>query len=197
MRTLEAVHVAIGLVHVPSRVRRQRSLPLPDGTTMVLRIAAGDESALSEASTALDRPPALLHDAAAFFIEQILLCPEADSYRILGASPDAAAGDLRRNMALLLKWLHPDANRQSGRSIFAGRVTQAWENVKTAERRAAYDTANRAHDAAPRLRNRPDLRRELRRTASRRRSGLWESERRGLLRRAMSLLLGAKSHRRR
>lgn len=197
MSTLEAVQVAIDLVHVPSRVRRQKSLPLPEGIPVVLRIAAGDEGALSEASHAVDRPPALLRNAAAFFIEQILLCPDADSYRVLGASRDATAGELRRNMALLLKWVHPDANRQSGRSIFAGRVTQAWENVKTPERRAAYDTASRAHDVAPRAQTRPDVRRQNKRYASRRRTGLWESERQGLLRRAVSLLLGGKSHRRR
>jgi hypothetical protein len=197
MSTLEAVHVAIDLIHVPSRVRRQKSLPLPDGTTIVLRIAAGDESALSEASNAVDRPPALLHNAAAFFIEQILLCPDADSYRVLGASTDATGGELRRNMALLLKWVHPDVNQQSDRSIFARRVTQAWENVKTPERRAAYDTASRAQDVAPRVRNRPDGGRRFQRYASRRHSGLWESEHQGLLRRAMSLLLGGKRPRRR
>jgi len=196
MSALEAVHVAIDLVHVPSRVRRQKSLPLPAGMMVLLRIAAGDESALSEAANAVDRSPALLRNAAAFFIEQILLCPDADSYRVLGAYPDATASELRRNMALLLKWLHPDANRQSDRSIFAGRVTQAWENVKTPERRAAYDTASRVKDTAPRLQRRPDARRRFRRYASRRHSGLWEIERRGLLRRALSLLIGGKSHRR-
>ena len=196
MSTLEAVQVAIDLVHVPSRVRRQKSLPLPKGIAVVLRIAAGDGGALSEASNVLDRPPALLRNAVAFFIEQILLCPDADSYRVLGASHDATASELRRNMALLLKWVHPDANQQSGQSIFAGRVTQAWENVKTPERRAAYDTASRAHDAAPRVGKRPDARRQFQRYASRRGSGLWESERRGLLRRAVSLLLGGKRRRR-
>jgi len=196
MSTLDAVHVAIDLVHVPSRVRRQKSLPLPAGMMVLLRIAAGDERALSEAANAVDRPPALLHNAAAFFIEQILLSPDADSYRVLGAYSDATAGELRRNMALLLKWVHPDANQQSDRSIFAGRVTQAWENVKTPERRAAYDTASRVKNTASRLQRRPDVRRKFKRSASRRRSGLWESERRGLLHRALMVLLNGKSHRR-
>ena len=46
--------------------------------------------------------------AATFFIEQILFAPHADSYRVLGASPQASASELRRNVALLLRWLHPD-----------------------------------------------------------------------------------------
>jgi hypothetical protein len=35
--------------------------------------------------------------------------------------------ELRRNMALLLRWLHPDL---AERSIFIGRVAAAWNNFK-------------------------------------------------------------------
>ena len=49
-----------------------------------------------------------LREAAAFYIEQILLHPDADHYRVLGAQPDASTAELRRNMALLIRWLHPD-----------------------------------------------------------------------------------------
>ena len=80
-----------------------------------------------------------VREAAAFFVEQILLYPGADSYRVLGARPDATYGELRRNMALLLRWLHPDRDRQGERAIFAARVTRAWSDLKTPERRAAYD----------------------------------------------------------
>ena len=100
-----------------------------------------------------------MRDAAAFYIEQILLAPESDSYRVLGGGPQTSSGDLRRNMALLLKWLHPDMERNgsgnSARSMFAGRVTLAWEDLKTAERRAAYDAVRQDRDAplaAPRQR---------------------------------------------
>ena len=80
-----------------------------------------------------------VRDAAGFFIEQVMLFPEADSYRVLGASPTAANFELRRNMALLLRWLHPDIDQKGERSIFAARVTKAWSDLKTPERRAAYD----------------------------------------------------------
>ena len=80
-----------------------------------------------------------VRDAAGFFIEQVMLFPEADSYRVLGASPTAANFELRRNMALLLRWLHPDIDQKGERSIFAARVTKAWGDLKTPERRAAYD----------------------------------------------------------
>ena len=73
-----------------------------------------------------------------FFIEQAMLYPDADSYRVLGASPKANSSELRRHMSLLLRWLHPDRGL-SERSVFAHRVTRAWNDLKNEERRAAYD----------------------------------------------------------
>jgi hypothetical protein len=134
-----ALQVAIDLLHLPSQVRQIRSGPLPDNVLTLLRIAAGDEEAIREASALVGRSHETVHKAAAFFIEQILLSPDADSYRILGATPAASRDELRRNMALLLRWLHPDLDRRGERSMFAARVTRAWEQLKTHERRAAYD----------------------------------------------------------
>jgi hypothetical protein len=136
-----ALKIAIDLMHVPSQVRLLRSEPLPDGVLTLLRIAAGDAEAEGTAATAAERPPAVVQQAATFFIEQILFAPNADSYRVLGASPQASAAELRRNVALLLRWLHPDRDPQDERSVFVGRVTAAWNDLKTPERRVAYDQA--------------------------------------------------------
>jgi hypothetical protein len=138
-----ALRIAIDLLHVPSQVRLFRAEPLPDGIPLLLRIAAGDAETQSAAAAFMDRPRDVLREAATFFIEQILFAPQADSYRVLGASPQATAGELRRNVALLLRWLHPDLDPKGERSIFIGRVTAAWNDLKTAERRAAYDAARR------------------------------------------------------
>lgn len=139
-----ALRVAIDLVCVPSRARIARSEPLPQGVVILLRIAAGDEAAERDAMELTGRSRDIVLKAAAFFIEQILLCPSADSYRVLGANAQATGSELRRNMALLLRWLHPDMDRQGERSVFATRVTGAWNDLKTAERRASYDEVQRA-----------------------------------------------------
>lgn len=137
MTTATVVRAAIDLMQVPSRVRFVRTAPLPADVRTVLQIAAGDEATEIAAAAAVDRPRQLVREAAAFYIEQILLSPDADSYRVLGAEQTAPEPELRRNMALLLRWLHPDMH--GDRSIFARRVTAAWENLKTPERRALYD----------------------------------------------------------
>jgi hypothetical protein len=138
-----ALKAALDLVHVPTQVRLLRSDPLPDGVPMLLRIAAGEIEAEHAAAALMDRSPDVVRRAAAFFIEQILFAPNADSYRVLGATPQASAGELRRNVALLLRWLHPDRGPGEERSVFVGRVTAAWNDLKTPERRAAYDAALR------------------------------------------------------
>lgn len=102
---------------------------------------AGDDVAVTHAMKVADQSDEVVRQAASFYVEQILLAPEADSYRVLGATPDATIDELRRNMALLLRWLHPDREANSARALFASRVTQAWNDVKTAERRHAYDAA--------------------------------------------------------
>lgn len=147
-----AMKAAINLLHVPSRVRPMRSAALPEGVATLLQIAAGDAEVTRQAAERTGRTPAVVHEAAAFFIEQILLAPEADSYRVLGTHQFATSAELRRNMAMLLKWLHPDMERNatgngSDRSIFAGRVTLAWDDLKTPERRAAYDAELQSRNA--------------------------------------------------
>ncbi len=138
-----ALKIAIDLMHLPSKVRLLRLEPLPDGVLMLLRIAAGDAAAQQTAVEATGRPLETVRRAAAFFIEQILFAPDADSYQVLGTTEQASAADLRRNLALLLRWLHPDLDPGGERSIFVGRVTTAWNNLKTPERRSAYDELRR------------------------------------------------------
>jgi len=137
----EALRQAVDLVKVPSGVRRARREPLPEGLPLLLRLAAGEALEESEVRTT-GHPPELLREAATFYIEQILLAPGSDNYRVLGCMPEASQADLRRNMALLLRCLHPDKG-DAERSVFAARVTAAWNQLKTEDRRSAYDHEKR------------------------------------------------------
>lgn len=200
MGSTSAIKLAIDLVLVPSRVRHVRSEPLPRDVLTLLRVASGDEAVETAAAVAVGRPRELVREACAFFIEQILLCPDADAYRVLGADRSASAPDLRRNMALLLKWLHPDIDRKGNRSMFAARVTTAWDNLKTPERRATYETT-RPPQEATRLARSPVRKntasthpQQLPSRHSRHsfgaRPGSLKQPRIGLLRRAVRLFLG-------
>jgi hypothetical protein len=149
MTDATALKLAIDLTLIPSRVRMLRASPLPEGVPLLLRIAASNQEAMREAVETTAKPPETVQAAAAFFIEQILLRPGADSYHILGARPDATAAQLRQNFALLLRWLHPDVSENAQRSIFVTRVTCAWNDLKTPERRVAYDKSRNSGEVEP------------------------------------------------
>jgi len=147
MRDASALQAALAMVQMPSLVREARRSALPSGMTFLLEVGAGDTKALKEAAELTSYNPDRLRAASGFYIEQILLTNNDDSFRVLGANMETSAADLRRHMALLLKWLHPDVsthdkmNDQIDRSLFANRVTKAWEDLKTQDRRAAYALA--------------------------------------------------------
>ncbi|MGO9474887.1 MAG: J domain-containing protein [Rhodomicrobium sp.] len=150
MQSSEALSAALAMLHDPRLARAVRDRPLPKGITLLLEAAAGEAGALAGAAALTGRSEATLKNAAGFFIEQVLLIPEADSYRILGADRETSEGELRRHMALLMRWVHPDvvANGAAGqrfdRSVYASRVAQAWQMIKSPERRAAYEASQAA-----------------------------------------------------
>ena len=135
----EALRAAIDLLHLPSEVRHIRSKPLPEGVNSLLKVAANDRDAIEKAARLTGRSEKVIVESATFFIEQILFAPDANSYRVLGANSDACSSELRRNMALLIRWLHPDLEINDERSVFIGRVTSAWDDLKSKERRQSYD----------------------------------------------------------
>ena len=143
----DALAAAISMLERPHAAKLARSSRLPEGITFLLEIAAGEAPALGKAAQLTGRTEATLQKAAGFFIEQVLLSPDGDSYRILGSDRGAPLAELRRNMALIMRWLHPDLVSDASssslldRSLFASRITQAWETVKTDERRTAYNTS--------------------------------------------------------
>lgn len=147
MAGADALIAALAMIDCPHAARLSPSSQLPSGVTLLLEIAAGEEQTLSRAVQRTGRQEAILQKAAAFFIEQVLLHPGGDSYRVLGCDKAASTAEARRNMALLMRWLHPDVASDGAndhpldRSLFANRITQAWETIKTDERRAAYNAS--------------------------------------------------------
>ncbi len=155
MLRVDALAVALAMLERPQTARLAQASRLPEGVTLLLEIAAGEAQALNTASELTGRREGTLQKAAGFFIEQVLLHPGGDAYRILGSDQGASLSDLRRNMALLMRWLHPDvasdasSSNRLDRSLFASRITQAWETIKTEERRKAYNTSLASNRSQP------------------------------------------------
>lgn len=142
--SMAAFESVIGLFRDPSRVEDVRTRALPEGLSAVIRIAAGDEELAGEWSSETGESAEAVTEACVFFLQQVLFAPGSDSYRVLGAAPDAAQAKLREHYGLLMRWLHPDRQGEDGwESIYADRVNQAWQDLKTPKRRAEYDAQPR------------------------------------------------------
>lgn len=134
-----AMRVAIDSFQVPSRLHKCKVEELPEGIDLLLRLVSGDEAAKFEASTVSGRSMETVGAAAEFFVEQVLFSKNSDAYRVLGAKRGAPLELLRRNMNMLAKWSHPNATNEGQHHYPALRLTEAWNHLKTPERRAEYD----------------------------------------------------------
>ena len=172
MPRFQALATALGMLNCPHVTTRASRSPLPEGVTFLLEIAAEEPDALRKASALTGQAEAKLKEAAVFFIEQALFSRHTDHYRTLGGGCVTPQAELRRNMALIMKWLHPDvaSNRPHAHSldrrIYVSRVTEAWEALKTEEHRAAYDAALSAGRNGKGTWNAPALREMLPQPAS-------------------------------
>ena len=108
MARADALAVALAMLERPRAAKFAQSCRLPEGVTFLLEIAAGEAQAVSKANQLTGRSEGTLQKAAGFFIEQVLLHPGGDSYRVLGCDRATSLTELRRNMALIMRWLHPD-----------------------------------------------------------------------------------------
>lgn len=147
---------ALELLRAPAMadVLRQQSA-LPDDIGILIRVAGGCEATRQRLAVQLNRPEAHLIKAARFYLEQVLFYSETDSYRVLGVASDAPQATVQAHGRWLLKWLHPDNDHTEWEATFAGRVTAAWNDLKTPERRAAYDRKLRSERARAFHRRKP------------------------------------------
>jgi hypothetical protein len=138
-RQRQALSAAVDLLRIPSKVRAMRSAPLPTGILLLLRLAAEEAEAQAEAGKLDRRAPDAHREAAIFFIEQILLASNSNAYRMLGLDETATSSEMRRHMAYLLKWLHPDRNRDPYKTRLARRVILAWNEIRGRAEGATFD----------------------------------------------------------
>lgn len=164
----QTMRAALELYATPTRVRLFRQQPLPEDTHFLLQVATGDEPALGEAQVLSGREPEVLQQAAAFFVEQVLLETGSDSYRTLGAQPTDPIAKIRHHMALLMRWLHPDCDPEGQRALLAPRVIRAWDDLKSPERRRSYDAKSHRDEASSSSRSQPRTTSEQRTTSQQR-----------------------------
>jgi hypothetical protein len=122
------IALALDLARIPALAQSIEKPPLPTDILEIMRIAAGSPEICQSVSQETGQPPAVLIEAARFYLQQMLLGCDADPYRVLGLPPGASRELARSHMRCLLHWLHPDVNRDWD-SVYAERVLKAWREV--------------------------------------------------------------------
>lgn len=122
------IDLAIDLARMPALARSLEEFPLPADIFDVMQVAAGVREACQSASQETGQPVAVVVEAARFYVQQVLLRPDADPYRVLGLPPGASREVARRHLGCLLQWLHPDVNKDLD-SIYTDRVLKAWREI--------------------------------------------------------------------
>jgi hypothetical protein len=128
MSGVRGIDLALDLARMPVLAQSIEESPLPADIFEVMRIAASSPEVCRLASQATGQPAAVLIEAARFYLQQVLLRPDADSHRVLGLPPGASRELARQHLRCLLQWLHPDVNRDWD-SVYAERVLKAWREV--------------------------------------------------------------------
>lgn len=134
-----ALEVALGLMRLPAMRGSLRRRPLPDGVGELIELAGAVPKRIEEASGLSGEPPQLVLEAARFYVREVLLFQGADAYRVLGVEETASAARIKRHYRRLQHWLHPDRRGDDWESAFAVRINDAWGELRSPARRAAYD----------------------------------------------------------
>lgn len=136
----QALDLALATWRAPAFVEAARRRPLPEGMELLLRLAGGDADLAERGARASGETPEVVVEAAAFFLQQVLFAPDADSYRVLGVAPDAPDARIKQHYRLLVRWLHPDRHgADAWESLYADRVNRAWQDLRHPDKRAEYD----------------------------------------------------------
>jgi curved DNA-binding protein len=78
-----------------------------------------------------------------------------DYYQIMGVSRDASADDIKKAYRKLARKYHPDVSKESGAEEKFKEIGEAYETLKDAEKRAAYDRLG-SYQAGQEFRPPPD-----------------------------------------
>lgn len=116
------------------------SATLPEGVGEVIRLAGAKEESLRTAADLYQSDVMEIGEAARFFLQQVLLDPDADHYRLLGVNPEADNEQIRRQHRLLMRLFHPDrhAGKECWTDSYATRVNEAYNVLRRPEARKRY-----------------------------------------------------------
>ena len=80
-----------------------------------------------------------------------------DYYKVMGVARDATEAQIKQAYRKLARKYHPDVSKEKDAESRFKEVGEAYEVLKSPEKRAAYDQMGQGHPAAEEFRPPPDL----------------------------------------
>jgi hypothetical protein len=155
MSNAEAIELALKVYQRPARARSLRRQDFPAGILSLIKIAASTEDEVEPLIGDRAAPDLPVRDAAVFYLQQILMHAGNDDYRQLGLKRGASLQDLKDHKRLLLKWLHPDRNRNAWENVLFQRVAAAAKRLEAAMQQGAAMPVQFTRPKSSRRRRRP------------------------------------------
>jgi hypothetical protein len=122
--------MAMELFSAPALADRLRRAPPHEDVITIIKAAAGDEAALDRFPEHVSADPERAREAAAFYLQQVHLRPEASDHQVLGLEPTSSLEKLKEHKRWLLKWLHPDRNNNRWEQAYFERIVAAAARIE-------------------------------------------------------------------
>lgn len=115
--------------------------PLTRRSAILFPLAAGRQPLLDDYAAQCKASAAELQAAARFFVEQLIVLPQATHYQVLGVDRDASTQSIKANHQCLMLLFHPDkapdADGWSG--DFIEKINSAYSVLRDPAARRRYD----------------------------------------------------------
>jgi hypothetical protein len=134
MKGAAAMELALELYRKPARARSLGRRDVPEGMLELIRIAAASDEEADALIPDEAKAKQPVREAAVFFLQQLLMQAEGDDFRQLGLKRSATLQDVKDHKRQLLKWLHPDRNKNAWEHVLFQRVSGAAERLEAAMR---------------------------------------------------------------
>lgn len=121
-----------GLILPHAALRR----PYPHDMLTVIALAAGDEAILAGQAEQTREQAETLRAAACCFLELVLTRAGNSDHGVLALNPEAAPELIRAHKRALLKWLHPDRNKNAWQAGLSAKVSAAAARLEKNEAEA-------------------------------------------------------------
>jgi hypothetical protein len=126
-----AFELALAVLRQPGLSRDMRRVQIPCDILVLIKISAGDEELKKQLSDKHFVSEDDVEAASKLYVQSIMTTAGANDWRMLCLPTGAILEDVKEHKKWLLKWLHPDRNRNTWQSALFLKVNAAFNRLQS------------------------------------------------------------------